>query len=209
MFYCNHTPMVAALGTGVGRSTPPPPGSTPPIEVPVTTDPSPATPPPHVRRKRRPAHRGGGGRSARGLAIGRAASREPWPGLSRAEEPVLSRVEGQRPLAERKPRFYSALADRDDWELSWLAEPSLAQEMGLLRLRVAEMLTDSRADWRLTLRSIEVLVRMARVQQGLPPNEDGAADPFAELGKTLERLFAPGPGEPRMVDSSRLIDPPL
>ncbi len=153
----------------------------------MTTDPSPATPPSRKGRKRRPAHRGGGRRSARSSATRRAASRDNrWPHLDPVEP---------QPPPERKPRFYSALAGYDDWELEWLAEPSLAQEMGLLRLRVAEMLTDSRADWRLTLRSIEVLVRMARVQQGLPPNEEGAPDPLAGLAQTIERLFAPEPAE--------------
>jgi hypothetical protein len=100
-------------------------------------------------------------------------------------KPVLSPVEG------RTPRFYSALDHHDDRELSRLAEPSLAQEMGLLRLRVAEMLTDDESDWRLTLRSLEVLVRMAIVQQGISPHEDGAADALARLGTDIKRLFKP------------------
>lgn len=66
--------------------------------------------------------------------------------------------------------------------------------MGLLRLRVAEMLTDSRADWRLTLRSIEVLVRMARVQQGLPPTEDGP-DSLAAFAETIANMFREEPDE--------------
>jgi hypothetical protein len=70
-----------------------------------------------------------------------------------------------------------------------LAEPSLSQEMGLLRLRVAELLTAEEPDWKETLRAIEVLVRMARVQHALP-HDDGAAEALAEFGARIERLFA-------------------
>jgi hypothetical protein len=94
---------------------------------------------------------------------------------------------------QRKPRFYSALRGRDDRELDWLADLSLAQEVGLLRVRLQDMLTDPHADWRLTLRSLEVLERIVRTQRNLPPDE--GADPFAGLREMLQRLFGRDPDE--------------
>ncbi len=66
------------------------------------------------------------------------------------------------------------LEDREAWELEELGEPSLAQEMGVLRVRVAQLLTADEPDWKETIRAIEVLVRLVRVQQGFTPPETDA-----------------------------------
>ena len=95
-----------------------------------------------------------------------------------------------RRVTKRKPAFYSVLDNREQWELDQLGEASLSQEMSLLRLRVAELLTASDTDWKEALRAIEVLVRMVRVQQGIPIQDSSAGDALADLGHRIERLFA-------------------
>lgn len=97
------------------------------------------------------------------------------------------------PANRRRTPFYSVLEDREAWELEELGEPSLAQEMGVLRVRVAQLLTADEPDWKETIRAIEVLVRLVRVQQGIAPPETGAAEALQALGHEIERLFA---GEP-------------
>lgn len=81
------------------------------------------------------------------------------------------------------------LEDREQWELDRLADPSLAQEIGLLRVRVAELLTRPEPDWKETLRAIEVLARMVRIQQGLPGQEPASAETVREFGRHLEQLL--------------------
>ena len=82
------------------------------------------------------------------------------------------------------------LEDREAWELEELGAPSLTQEMGVLRVRVAQLLTADEPDWKETIRAIEVLVRLVRVQQGVATPETGAADALHALGREIERLFA-------------------
>ena len=105
---------------------------------------------------------------------------------------------GATPAAERarKPRrrrpgqpFYSVLDDREPWELQELAEPSLSQEIGTLRVRVAELLDEKEPDWKEALRMLEVLVRMVRIQQGMPAAETTGDDALLEFGRQVERLF--------------------
>ena len=95
------------------------------------------------------------------------------------------------PGAGRRSRtpFYSVLEDREAWELEELGAPSLAQEMGVLRVRVAQLLTADEPDWKETIRAIEVLVRLVRVQQGLATPETGAAEALKALGDEIERIF--------------------
>ena len=81
------------------------------------------------------------------------------------------------------------LEDREPWELAELAEPSLSQEIGTLRVRVAELLEEKKPDWKEALRMLEVLVRMVRIQQGLPAAETTGDDALAEFGRQVERLF--------------------
>lgn len=100
-------------------------------------------------------------------------------------------IPARRPSRRRRTRFYSVLDGREAWEIAQLSEPSLAQEMSILRIRVAELLTAEETDWKEALRAIEVLVRMVRVQQGVPIQDTTATDSLAELGRLVERLFRP------------------
>ena len=119
-----------------------------------------------------------------------AAPEEPTPirpPESGEDEPKQARSPKRR--RRRDTPFYSVLDDREAWELAQLADPSLSPEIGVLRLRVADLLIRPETDWKEILRAIEVLARMVRIQQGLPVNQGADNEALREFGRQVERMF--------------------